>query len=137
MLTNTSEDMHKIMFTDMTRYVRMQRIIRFQEFVNQFDPQAICKEFIMLSRSSFDLDTEGRTDLLDYDNMILLVDEVYGYRETIFHTGEYIERWWIKIPCKINPNHRGIDCRLIDHLLGIGCKDCALENRVDTLYPVE
>jgi len=129
------------MFRDIEHYTRFQRVLHFQKFVNNEAPNYIFEEFIRLSRmiyeSDFDTDINESNTLYDYDNMTLFEDDMFGIREVQFYTGIQLNQIRIIIPCMFEKIHQGINCKIIDHLLGIGCPQCAEVYGISGLFPRE
>lgn len=125
-------------FDTIEQYSRFQRIIKFQKLINNADAATIRAEFVLLSAMSCDIDRDEAYSYYDYDNMHIFDDGMFGYRETDFNTGMNLVETRIIIPCNHNTKHRGVNCRIIDHLMGIGdCIDCVNLYGIGSWYPTE
>ena len=128
-------------FLDLEHYTRFQRIINFQQFANRASHHEIAEEFVRLSciifDSDFDNDPNDHTTIYDYNSMCLIEDDLLGTREIEFYTGVNITRLRVIIPCMFGNLHMGVNCRLIDHLNGIGCPQCAEHFGISSVFPME
>lgn len=111
----------------------LQRIIHFQEYIRISDPVSIKKEFIRISRITFSSDNVF-DDLFDYNEIILLDYDNHGNPfKTMFEPGMNIANILVQIPCNFDNNHRGVCCKIMDHLTGIGCINCARDYGISQL----
>ena len=136
-LDRSTFDTPPSLYRDLEHHTRFQRVLRFQEYVNFAEPQDILEEFIRLSKMSCDIGFEDPLSLYDYDNMVLLIDDRFGRHQTEFQPGMDITKLYVNIPCIEGNYHCGVNCRLIDHLLGVGCNKCARDYGISSLYPLE
>lgn len=114
-------------FRDLDHHAAFQRVVYFQEYIRRSDPISIKNEFIRISQMSFRLEfTEPEDTFFDYDNMTLWDYDNYGNPFQVeFEPGLNINQVFVQIPCNYDDRHRGVCCKIIDHLTGIGCLDCA------------
>lgn len=111
----------------------LQRVMRFQEYIQQNDPHSIREEFIRISQITFSSDNVF-DDLFDYSSIDLWDYDNHGNPFRVnFEPGMNIANILIQIPCNFDTNHRGVCCKILDHLTGLGCLDCARDYGVSQL----
>lgn len=108
---------------------RFQRIVDFQKLVNLSEVDTIFNEFVRLSRlvcgAKYDQYTDKYEHPYDYDKITIIEDSRFGERVlTSFEPCLALSELHIIIPCRRCGFTEGVNCRLIDHLLGTGCSEC-------------
>ena len=125
-------------FDMIEHHYRKNRIIIFQHFIHScYYVDAIVSEFVDISKMAYSIDLDDESALFDYSQMQLFTDDIFGFRQIWWEPHLTLSDLWIKIPCTYNTSHRGVNCRVVDHLMGIGdCIDC-IKNAEGVLHPTE
>lgn len=121
------------------KYTLADRISYLQQIFDTETPAVIREEFIYLSDLIHNAELEDEAGLFDYTQIILIHDDMFGARIVGFEQGLNVRELWVRIPCNFDGDgwHGGVNCRLIDHLNGHGCDDCAKQYGFGGMYPYE
>ena len=125
-------------FETIDHLCRFTRMVLFQSFINScYFVEEIYREFIEVSKMAYMYDADEDFSPFDYSRMKLFKYDLYESKQIWFEPHLSIFDLWVIIPCNVNSSHRGVDNRMVDHLMGIGdCLDC-LDNRFSFMYPRE
>lgn len=118
---------------------RLPDIYKFQDFIHQHTGYENREECIRLSRQYFGPDQYG-TDILNYEKLVFHITSITSANYIVHEelpTATRLSCVYVIIPCNVLQTHKGVHCRLVDHLLGIGCGDCAKHFGLSPLFPME
>lgn len=118
--------------------VMFERIQAFQQFINTNLPEDNLRKFIELSSMIFSCDSDDSFLFFDYMSVSFLFDYGVGHVPIVgIEPGMQLNNLWVSIPCAVDSFHTGVECGVINHLLGMGCFDCADEYGISGLFPIE
>ena len=113
--------------SEIIRKNRFIRVVEFQKFINQNTPDDIFNEFIRLTRLVFGV---------SYNEQIKYHMKLYndGIRVDNIEPGMSLQNITIIIPCTCDNTHSGVNCYIIEFLLGKGCVDCITRNSITEIF---